>query len=66
MPRPRLTAAEYVERNDAEMRVILGELAENAAHANVQWAAAVRLMRHDPERALEALVDAWVALKTAV
>lgn len=66
MPRRKLTAAEYIERYDAEMRVILGELVENAAQVNLHWAAAVQLVRHHPERALEELANAWMALKTVV
>lgn len=62
----RLSAAEYIGRYDGEMRVILGELVENAARVNTHWAAASQLVRHHRERALKELADAWVALTTAV
>ena len=62
----RLTAAEYIERCDAEMRLILGELAADAARVNLHWAAASQLVKHHPEDALKELTDAWVALTTAV
>lgn len=66
MLRRRLIAADYIERYDAEMRVILGELAENAARVNLHWATAAYFVRRDPERALQELTEAWVALTTAV
>jgi len=62
----KLTAAEYIERYDDEMRVILGELVENAARVNLHWAAASEYVRHHPGHALKELADAWVALTTAV
>jgi len=66
MPRRRQTAAEYIERRDAEMRIILGELAENAVRANLGWAAAVRAARLDPDRALTELVEVEIALDIPV
>ncbi len=66
MGRRRQTAAELIEEHDVEMRVILGELIENAAKANVNWDAAVRLARHLPERAFEALIDAEISLDIPV
>ena len=66
MARRKLTAAEYIERYDGEMRVILGELAENAARANNHWTMAVDVVRRNPERALEELSEAWVALATSI
>lgn len=65
MPRRKLTAAEYVERYDPEMRVIL-ELAENAARVNLQWANAAALVRRHPDRALTELVDAATILEIVV
>ena len=62
----KLSAADYIERYDGEMRIILGELAESAAAANLHWAHAVQAVRGSPESALEHLAEAWVALKTAV
>ena len=64
MPQRKVTAAEYIERYDPEMRVILGELVEKAAQVNIHWAMATHLVTHDPERALEELAECWVALKT--
>ena len=66
MPRRRLSAAEYIERHDPEMRVILGELGENAARVSLHWANAATSARHDPERALKELGEAWAALTTAI
>ena len=66
MARGKRTAADYIERYDAEMRVILGELAENAARVNLHWAAAAYFVGRDPERAMQELAEAWVALTTAV
>ena len=62
----KVSAADYIERYDGEMRVILGELAENAAIINLNWARAVERVRRSPDTAMTALVDAWVALQTAV
>jgi hypothetical protein len=62
----KLSAADYIERYDGEMRIILGELAENAAIANLNWAHAALSVRQSPEAALKHLADAWVALATAV
>ena len=62
----KLSAADYIERYDGEMRIILGELAESAAAANLNWTHAAHSVRRSPETALKHLVDAWVALETAV
>jgi hypothetical protein len=62
----KLGAAEYIERYDPEMRIILGELAENVASANLNWTHAASLVRPNPEASLEHLSEAWVALKTSV
>lgn len=66
MARKKLTAAEYVELHDGEMRTILGELIENAAKANLHWKNAHGLVRDDPDRALTELVEAWIALDTFI
>ena len=66
MARKKLTAAEYLNGHDAEMRVILDELLENAAKANVRWAAAQRHVSHDPDLALTELVEAMIALDIPV
>jgi hypothetical protein len=66
MARTKLNAADYFDQHDTEMRVILGELLENAAKANLHWAAAQRVIRDNPERALEELVAAWIALDTFI
>jgi hypothetical protein len=62
MVRNKQTAAEYIERHDGEMRVILGELAENAGQINMWWTLAVGSVREDPERALELLIDGEIHL----
>src|SRR5436309_461725 len=66
MARRTVTAAEYVEGHDDEMRIILGELVENAAKASLHWAAARRLIRDNPDAALTDLVHAEIALKTFI
>jgi hypothetical protein len=66
MPRKRLTAAEYLADVDEVMRLMLGEMIQNAADANVHWDTAVRLIGSRPESALEHLVRVWVPLKTAI
>jgi head-tail adaptor len=66
MPRRNISAADYIERHDAEVRVILGELVENAARLNLHWAAAAYHVRRDPERALKELAEAEVVLSVAV
>ena len=48
------------------MRIILGEMVQNVANANVHWDAAQRSIRMNPEVALEHLVEAWVALDVPV
>ena len=35
LARSKQTASEYIERYDGEMRIILGELVENAGHINM-------------------------------
>jgi len=62
----KVSAADYIERYDGEMRIILGELAENSAIANLNWAHAAHSVRRSPETALKHLADAWVALNSAV
>jgi hypothetical protein len=66
MPRRGLTAAEYIESVDPEMRVILGELNENAARASLHWANAASLARADPARAMKELAEAWAVLSTTI
>jgi hypothetical protein len=66
MARRKLSAAEYVERHDNEMRIILGELVENAAKASLHWEAARRVVRNSPEKALTELVEAQIALATFI
>jgi hypothetical protein len=48
------------------MRIILGEMVQNAANANVHWDAAQRSIGTNPEAALDHLVEAWVALDVPV
>jgi hypothetical protein len=62
----RVSAAEYLERYDGEMRIILGELAENIAVANLHWTHAVQSVQGSPDAALQHLADAWVALAVSV
>lgn len=66
MARKRVTAADYVERHDREMRGILGELLENASKANLNWTYTRDYVRGNPDRALDELVAAEIALKTFI
>jgi hypothetical protein len=66
MPRKKLTAAEYLDSQDEVMRLILGEMVQHTANANVYWDAAQRLIAKNPEAALTHLVDAWIALNTFI
>lgn len=58
MPRKRATAADYMERHDPEMRIILGELVENAARVANWWTSARLEVADHPDRALRTLADA--------
>ena len=51
MPRAKQSAADYIERYDPEMRIILGELVEYAGKINAWWTDARRRAREDPEQA---------------
>lgn len=62
MARGTQTAADYIERHDGEMRIILGELAENAGQINMWWTFARNAVRDEPERALALLIDAEIHL----
>lgn len=66
MARTKQTAAEYIEEHDFEMRVILGELAENGGKLNMLWTLARMGVLEAPERALEDLIDAEIALDIIV
>lgn len=62
MARAKLTAADYIERHDQEMRIILGELVEYAGRINIWWTFARNQARKHPEAALTNLSDAEVYL----
>lgn len=62
MARKKQTAADYIERYDGEMRIILGELVEHAGRINMWWTFALDAAREDPERALTNLIDAEIHL----
>ncbi len=62
MARGKVSAADFVEDHDEEMRIILGELIENAGKLNLLWEAARRVVREDPDRALTLLVEAEILL----
>lgn len=66
MARNKQTAADYMERHDAEMRIILGELVENAGRINMWWTFAHSTVRQDPQRAFELLIDAEIHLNNHV
>jgi hypothetical protein len=62
MGRKKQSAADYIEEHDLEMRVILGEMVENAAKANAYWMYARLWARDRPEEALKSLVEAEIVL----
>ena len=62
MARTKESAADYIERRDAEMRIILGEFAEYAANINVWWTNALDAARENPELALSNLYKAELHL----
>lgn len=57
------SAADFVEGHDGEMRIILGELAENAGKLNMLWTFALHHVREDPHRALTLLIEAEILLE---
>jgi hypothetical protein len=64
--RSRQTAADYIEKYDDEMRIILGELLENAANINLWWMSARHAARSHPDRAMTLLIDAEIHLNIHV
>lgn len=62
MAREKPTAADYIERHDGEMRIILGELVEYAGKINIWWTFARNQARKHPEAALTNLIDAEIHL----
>jgi hypothetical protein len=66
MARKKLTAAAYIEKYDGEMRIILAELAENAAKINLWWTFACSKARRYPDRAMTDLIDAEIYLNNHV
>jgi hypothetical protein len=66
MVRSKQSAADYVERRDQEMRIILAELIENASEVNRLWAMARMQAKGAPEHAFRQLIDAETRLDIAV
>jgi hypothetical protein len=62
----RQTAAEYIEEHDFEMRVILGELAENAGQLNMLWTLASMQALKSPQLAFDKLIEALTVLDVPV
>lgn len=60
MARPKQSAADYIELHDGEMRIILGELVENAGKINMHWVFGLNQAREQPEMALKHLIDAEI------
>jgi hypothetical protein len=59
---PPKTAADYVDRYDEHMTVVLGDLIEHANEVLAWWVAGREQVRTDPELALRTLVDAEINL----
>ena len=53
MVRTKQAAADYIERHDGGMRIILAELVESAGKINLSWTCARKQAREHPEDALE-------------
>ena len=66
MVRAKQTAAEYMERHDAEMRIILGELVESAGLINLAWTSARYGAQADVDGASTVLVEALIRLEIHV
>lgn len=66
MPRPKQTAADYIERYDPEMRIILGDLVEYAGKITNWWTDARLWAREDPGQAMTSLVHAETHLSIHV
>lgn len=66
MARTKQTVADYIERRDAGMRVILGELVEYVGKINLWWTFANGQARESPRAALTHLIDAEIYLDNHV
>jgi hypothetical protein len=63
MARRKQSAADFIERYDGEMRIILGELVENAGKLNMLWVFARNAAGHDSDRAMTLLIEAQILLE---
>ncbi len=66
MSRKKQTAADYIERHDDVMRLILGEMVGYARQIDGWWASAHDVVREDPDAAIRLLIDAEIHLNTHV
>ena len=66
MARGKVSAADFVEARDGEMRIILGEMVENVGKVEMLWQAARNAVREDPGHALTLLVEAEILLDVDV
>lgn len=62
MPRAKLTAADYIERYDPEVRIILSDLVDFAGKIKAWWTSARVLARDDPDQAMTDLIEAEMHL----
>ena len=60
------SAGDYIERHDAEMRMILGEMIEYTGNINRWWTEAALLARREPAYALKKLIAAEIHLQTHI
>lgn len=58
--------SDLLQALDPATRVIVGELAQTAAEASVEWSLAVNAARRDPELAMEHLAKVQVLLETSL
>jgi hypothetical protein len=61
MPRRKLTAAEYIDKNDTLVPLILGDMIEHLRRAVQEWSGAVEAMRRgDLDKAREHVVNVGI------
>jgi hypothetical protein len=61
MPRRKMTAAEYIDKNDTLVPLILGDMIEHLGRAVQEWSDALAPMRRgDLDKALEHVVSVGI------
>lgn len=60
------SGADYIERHDATMRMILGEMIEYTGNINRWWTEAALMARREPAYALKMLITMETHLQTHI